>query len=489
MPELFIAGEWRSAAAGGTRDVMNPFDGQVFEVVDEAAAQDAEAAVLAARTAFDEGPWTRTPVAERAALLNRVADLLQRDREQIARTETLDTGKTLAESRIDVDDVTAVFRYYVREGVVEVDRTVDVGRPEVVSRVVHHPVGVCTLIAPWNYPLLQISWKVAPALVAGNTVVLKPSEVTPLTTVHLVRLLEEAGAPPGVVNLVLGAGGAVGPALTSHPAVDLVSFTGGLATGRAIAKAAADTVKRVTVELGGKNPNIVFADVDLDVAVDTVLTGVFLHSGQVCSAGTRLIVEESVADELVAGVVERARRIRFGNGLEEGVESGPLVSAQHRDKVEGYVALGLQEGARLLTGGRRPDAPELQRGFFLEPTVFDDCDRSMRIVQEETFGPILTVERFRTEEEAVFLGNDTTYGLAGAVQTLDVERGERVAAGLRHGTVWINDFGPYVPEAEWGGQRMSGNGRELGPAGLAEYRETKHVWRTTRPAAPGWFQG
>lgn len=489
MPELFVAGRWRSAAAGGTRDVVNPFDAQVFEVVDEAAAEDAEAAVLAARTAFDEGPWARTPVAERAALLDRVADLLQRDREQIARTETLDTGKTLAESRIDVDDVTAVFRYYAREGVVEVDRTVDVGRSEVVSRVVHHPVGVCTLIAPWNYPLLQISWKVAPALVAGNTVVLKPSEVTPLTTVHLVRLLEEAGAPPGVVNLVLGAGGAVGPALTSHPAVDLVSFTGGLATGRAIAKAAADTVKRVTVELGGKNPNIVFADVDLDVAVDTVLTGVFLHSGQVCSAGTRLIVEESIADELVAGVVERARRIRFGNGLDEGVESGPLVSAQHRDKVEGYVALGLQEGARLLTGGRRPEAPELQRGFFLEPTVFDDCDRSMRIVQEETFGPILTVERFRTEEEAVFLGNDTTYGLAGAVQTLDVDRGERVAAALRHGTVWINDFGPYVPEAEWGGQRMSGNGRELGPAGLAEYRETKHVWRTTRPAAPGWFQG
>ncbi|MEW1959663.1 aldehyde dehydrogenase family protein [Kineococcus sp. NPDC059986] len=489
MPELFVAGQWRSAAAGGTRDVVNPFDAQVFAVVDEAAAEDAEAAVLAARTAFDDGPWARTPVAERAALLDRVADLLQRDREEIARTETLDTGKTLAESRIDVDDVTAVFRYYAREGVVEVDRTVDVGRPEVHSRVVHHPVGVCTLIAPWNYPLLQISWKVAPALVAGNTVVLKPSEVTPLTTVHLVKLLEEAGAPPGVVNLVLGAGGAVGPALTSHPAVDLVSFTGGLATGRSIAKVAADTVKRVTVELGGKNPNIVFADVDLDVAVDTVLTGVFLHSGQVCSAGTRLIVEESIADDLVAGVVERARRIRFGNGLEEGVESGPLVSAQHREKVEGYVALGLEEGARLLTGGRRPDAPDLQRGFFLEPTVFDGCDRSMRIVQEETFGPILTVERFRTEEEAVFLGNDTTYGLAGAVQTLDVDRGERVAAALRHGTVWINDFGPYVPEAEWGGQRMSGNGRELGPAGLAEYRETKHVWRTTRPAAPGWFQG
>lgn len=446
MADLLIDGEWRAARSGGTRDLVNPADGTVLQTVDEAGAEDAEAAVLAARRAFDEGDWARWPVAERAAVLTRTADLLQRDREEIARVETLDTGKTLAESRIDVDDVSAVFRYYAQEAVVEVDRTVDTGRGDVVSRVVHQPVGVCTLIAPWNYPLLQMSWKVAPALAAGNTVVLKPSEVTPLTTVLLCRLLEEAGTPPGVVNLLLAGGAAVGPTLTTHPAVDLVSFTGGLATGRGILTSAADTVKRVTVELGGKNPNIVFADTDLATAVDVVLTGVFLHSGQVCSAGTRLIVEA-------------------------------------------YVALGISEGAMLLTGGRRPSDPGLQDGFFYEPTVFDHCDRSMRLVQEETFGPILTVERFTSEAEAVALGNDTEYGLAGAVQTLDVERGERVAAALRHGTVWINDFGPYVPQAEWGGQRMSGNGRELGPSGLAEYRESKHVWRNTAPAPAGWFQG
>lgn len=487
MPELLVDGEWRAALEGGTRDLVNPYDAQVFRVVDEASAADAEAAVLAARACFDEGSWPATPVAERAALLTRVADLLQRDREEIARTETLDTGKTLAESRVDVDDVTAVFRYYAEEVLVDVDRTVDVGRDDVVSRVVHQPVGVCSLIAPWNYPLLQMCWKVAPALGAGNTVVLKPSEVTPLSTVHLARLLVEAGYPAGSVNLLLGGGAGVGPVLTTHPAVDLVSFTGGLDTGRAILRSAADTVKRVTVELGGKNPNVVFADVELELAVDSVLTAVFLHAGQVCSAGTRVIVEESIADALVAGVAERAQRIRLGNGFDEGVESGPLVSAEHREKVERYVEVGLAEGAVLVTGGRRPEGEDLQRGYFYEPTVFDRCDRSMRIVQEETFGPILTVERFTTEAEAIELANDTGYGLAAGVQTADAERGDRVAAALRHGTVWVNDFGPYVPQAEWGGMKMSGNGRELGPAGLAEYREAKHVWRNSAPALVGQF--
>ncbi len=489
MPELFIDGTWRPALNGGTRDLVNPYDGQVFRVVDEADEADAEAAVLAARRCFDEGTWPATPVAERSALLHRTADLLQRDRDEIARTETQDTGKTLPESLVDVDDVTAVFRYYAEQVLVDLDRTVDVGRDDVVSRVVHQPVGVCTLIAPWNYPLLQMCWKVAPALAVGNTVLLKPSEVTPLSTVHLVRLLAEAGYPAGSVGLLLGGGAAVGPVLTGHPAVDLVSFTGGLDTGRAIIRTAAETVKRTTVELGGKNPQVVFADVDLETAVDVVLTGVFLHAGQVCSAGTRLIVEDSIADALVAGVADRAERIRLGNGFDDGVESGPLVSAEHRDKVEAYVALGLSEGARLVTGGKRPDGEDLQRGFFYSPTVFDGCDRSMRIVQEETFGPILTVERFTTEAEAVELANDTSYGLAGGVQTADVERGERVAAAMRHGTVWINDFGPYVPQAEWGGMRMSGNGRELGPAGLHEYLETKHVWRSTAPGPVGQFKG
>ncbi|GAB3478299.1 aldehyde dehydrogenase family protein [Nocardiopsis coralliicola] len=486
---LFTGGDWRPAAAGGTRDVLDPADASVLTVVSEGTAADVDAAVTAARTAFDRGDWARTPAGDRGAILGRIADLLQRDRDEIALMESLDTGKTVEEGGIDVDDVTAVFRYYA--GLAGADAGRVISAPEgVLSRVVYEPVGVCAMITPWNYPLLQLSWKMAPAIAAGNTMVIKPSEITPVTTLKLVELSLEAGVPAdGTVSVVPGTGAEVGARMVEHPGVDLVSFTGGLATGKRIMAGAAETVKKIALELGGKNPNIVFADADFEAAVDTALMAAFFHSGQVCSAGARLIVHEDIHDAFTAELARRADAIVIGRGQQEGVRCGPLVSAEHRAKVEAAVARGIEEGATVIAGGKRPDAPELAGGYFYRPTVFTGCTREMDIVQTEVFGPVVTVETFRTEEEAIELGNDTDYGLSGGVWTSDAGRGDRVAAALRHGTVWINEYGPYFPGAEWGGFKRSGVGRELGHAGLDEYREAKHIYRNLAPARQGWFDG
>ncbi|MFI9768439.1 aldehyde dehydrogenase family protein [Streptomyces sp. NPDC052415] len=490
---IHVDGEWREAVSGATRDIIDPAVARPFAVVAEGDEKDTDLAVEAARRAFREGDWPRTPAAERAALLRRVADLLVRDREELGALESQDAGKTLEEGRVDIDCVADAFRYFADLVAAEAPgRVVDAGSPDIHSVVVHEPVGVCALITPWNYPLLQASWKIAPALAAGNTFVVKPSEITPLTTVALIGLLAEAGLPAGVANIVTGPGHSVGARLAEHPEVDLISFTGGLISGTKVAQAAAPGVKKVALELGGKNPNVVFADAcatdeSFDTAVDQALNAAFIHSGQVCSAGARLIVEESVRDRFVTELARRAGRIRLGRGTDEGVECGPLVSEQQRAKVEAYVASALAEGAVLRTGGKRPEG--LGAGYFYEPTVLDACHREMKVVREEVFGPVLTVETFRTEDEAVALANDTEYGLAGAVWTADAGRARRVAGRLRHGTVWINDFHPYLPQAEWGGFGKSGVGRELGPAGLAEYRESKHVYQNLAPKPVRWFAG
>lgn len=492
-PRMYIDGSWADAQSGNTRDILCPADGELVVTVPEGGEADATAAIAAARRAFDDHRWSSVPGPERGALLHRLGDLLASEREDVAILEAKDTGKRLVEARIDMDDVLSVIRHFANLAAAEGGRIIDPGVADVSSRVVTEPVGVCSLITPWNFPLLQTSWKIAPALAAGNTFVLKPSELTPSTAIWLMDALERVGLPAGVANLVLGTGAEVGETLTTHADVDLVSFTGGLHTGRRIMAAAAPTVKRVALELGGKNPNIIFADADLDAAIDNALTAIFLDSGQVCSAGARLIVEESIHDQVVDELVRRAGKIRLGGPFDDAAETGPLISAQHREKVEKYVADAVAEGAQLRVGGARPDDAALAAGHYYLPTILDGCTSEMVCVQDESFGPVLTVETFSgadrdaAEDAAIAIANDTIYGLAGAVWTENAGRAERMAGRLRHGTVWINDFHPYVAGAEWGGMKQSGIGRELGLAGLHEYQETKHIWHNTRPARAGWF--
>ncbi|MEW9676038.1 betaine-aldehyde dehydrogenase [Lentibacillus sp. L22] len=487
LKQQYIDGQWIDSISGNTREIINPFNQEVIAVAAEGDVADAKTAIAAARKAFDHGPWPTTPATKRGRIIGKIAAFIERDKEELAELESLDTGKTIEESRGDMDDIAGVFRYYAEMADKDGGEIINSPIPNSVSKVVKEPVGVCGQITPWNYPLLQASWKLAPALAAGNTLVIKPSEITPLTHVKVFELIEEAGVPAGVANLVLGAGDTVGAELSNNANVDLISFTGGIQTGKKIMQAASVNVKKLALELGGKNPNVIFSDADLETAVDQAMNAVFFHAGQICSAGTRLIVEESIHDDFVQKLVGRVKNIKLGNGFDESTQMGPLISQEHLNKVTSYVEQGIAEGATVAIGAKRPEDPELQNGFFYLPTILTNCTTEMSVVQNEGFGPVITVEKFTTEDEAINLANDSIYGLSGGVWTKDIAKAERCVAKMRMGTVWINDFNLYFPHAPWGGFKQSGIGRELGKPGLEEYQETKHIFHNLKPEPINWF--
>lgn len=483
---MFINGAWVESPGGAFRDIINPATGQVIARVTDGNASDVDTAVAAAKYAFYDGPWGNKPAAERAALLFKLADALEADTTELARLETQNNGKPLRESVCDVADAAGCFRYYAGLATKPTGQTYDVPMP-MQAMTVREPIGVCGQIIPWNYPLLMAAWKMAPALAAGNTVVFKPAEITPLTAIRLFELLEPLGLPPGVANLVLGAGETVGARIAEHPDIDKVAFTGGTDTGRRIMKAAAGNLKNISLELGGKSPCVVFADTDIDVAVDWALFAIFANQGQVCSAGSRLILEKSIHDSFVTKLAQRASLIKVGDGMEPDTEMGPLISEEHMNKVLGYIQVGVEEGARLLCGGKRIMEGALANGWFVEPTIFTDTRPDMRIVQEEIFGPVLAVQTFETEAEAIALANDSIYGLAGGVFTNDSARALRFIRKLRAGITWINAYHPTFNEAPWGGYKQSGIGRELGTYGYEAYTEVKQINTNLNIAPIGWF--
>ena len=485
--KMFVDGKWVSSHTGETWDVINPANQEVIATVPLADEEDARMAIMAARRAFDKGPWRKMSQVERGKLLLALARAIRDQAEELAQLETLNSGKPIRESRMDVSDAADCFEFYGGLADKINGDIVPVPDPNIFAMVLREPVGVVGQIIPWNYPLLMAAWKLAPALATGNCCILKPAEITPLTALELAKIIKEVGFPDGVVNIINGLGPVAGMELAKNEYVDKIAFTGSTDVGKQLMIAAAGNVKKISLELGGKSPMIVFEDADFPLAVEWVQFGIFVNQGEVCSATSRLYVQDKIHDRFVEELSKKAKRVKIGNPLEEATEMGPIASEKQLNKVMHYIELGKKEGAEIAYGGKRLQNGELKKGFYVSPTIFTNVKNDMKVVQDEIFGPVLTVMKFREEDEAIKLANQTKYGLAAGVFTRDINRAFRITKELRAGIIWVNSSQPCFNQLPWGGYKQSGIGRELGRYAVEEYTQLKQVTINLNESPLGWY--
>jgi betaine-aldehyde dehydrogenase len=485
----FVDGKWVDSHTGKTWDVINPANQEVIAQVPLADEEDTREAIMAARRAFDKGPWRKMSQVERGKLLLALSRAIRDHAEELARLESLNCGKPIRESRIDMSDAADCFEFYGGLADKIEGDIVPVPDSNFFAMVLREPVGVVGQIIPWNYPILMAAWKLAPALATGNCCVLKPAEITPLTALELAKLIKEVGFPDGVVNIINGLGPVAGMELAKNEYVDKIAFTGSVEVGKQLMIAAAGNLKKISLELGGKSPVIVFDDVNLPFTAEWVQFGIFVNQGEVCSATSRLYVHEKIHDQLVEELTNRAKRVKIGNPLDETTEMGPIASEKQLKKVMHYIELGKKEGAQIAYGGTQLEDGEFRKGYYVAPTIFTNVKNEMQIVQDEIFGPVLTVTKFKDEEEAIELANATRYGLAGAVFTRDINRAFRVIRELRAGILWVNSSQPCFNQLPWGGYKQSGIGRELGKYAIEEYTQLKQVTINLYETPLGWYSG